>query len=727
MDSRAPLKKKIAFVVYNAILMVSIIAMLYGIRFSMREGHEEIKGIVAVNIGHVQSSFTKGAEAALRETGQQIIRLKAEKVAKDIENYLIRHPHMTVEDMQKDPRVKSVVIQSVGKTGYTVVHEAETSICRFHLNPKIVDTNFGALAGALPDFWMIIAAAKARKEAGGYYRWREADGSMREKYMWIATVSHPTADGITLSVAATTYIDEFLQPLTQLSQVLVRESGAASEKVRSLSESTMNGILVAIVMIVLLFCCIVGYMAFRLMRGYHRFEREVEEREKIEAAVRRSEHRLKELIDFLPDATFAIDTDKRVTVWNRAMEEMTGVPAEQMIGRSDYEYTIPFYGERRPQLMDLFWEPDAEIKKKYKFFKKEGDSLTAETFCPALYGGAGAHIFAKATPLRDPDGNLIGAIEAVRDITEQKRMEEAIRESAEKYRSLVNNLNIGIYRSTMNERWCFTQANPAVARMFGYESADEFLNVQPFDLYQDKSDRRKFMETISQSGNVTGMELALKRKDGKPFHASVTARANYSEKGTILWIDGVVEDITERKRMEEEIRMLAVTDPLTGLYNRRGFITLSEQQLKIAERTASRFLLLFADLDGMKWINDSLGHVKGDEALMGVSSILKKVFREADIIARVGGDEFAVLALGISAEYPEILEQRLQHQIDLYNNREKRDYKLSLSIGIVDSESKGTFSIDDLMFRADERMYENKRGKAALRRSAASDENLSDH
>jgi diguanylate cyclase (GGDEF)-like protein len=163
--------------------------------------------------------------------------------------------------------------------------------------------------------------------------------------------------------------------------------------------------------------------------------------------------------------------------------------------------------------------------------------------------------------------------------------------------------------------------------------------------------------------------------------------------------------------MEEEIRTLAVTDQLTGLYNRRGFIALSEQQLKIAERTESRLLLLFADLDGVKWINDTLGHLKGDEALIGTADILKRVFREADIVARVGGDEFAVLALGTSIEYPDILKDRLKQQIDLYNSLEKRDYILSLSIGIVDSDPKSPVSIDDLMSRADERMYENKRGK----------------
>lgn len=711
MDNKAPLRRKVAFVVYSTILIVSIIAMLLGIHFILMEGHEDIRETVASNIGNIQASFMKGAEEDLRDIGQQLIRLRAEKVAKDIENYLIRHPRATVKDMQNDPQFKSIAIQSFGKTGYTAVHESKTSVNRFHVNPKIVDTNLGALAVALPDLWKIIMASREGRDTGGYYKWSEADGRVREKYMWIATVSSPTADGIILDVAATTYIDEFMQPLTRLSEKLYSESTTATSKIGNLSKRTQIRALIAIVMIILVFCGIVGYMAVRLIRGYRRIEREATERDRAEEAMRRSEHRLVELIDFLPDATLAIDSDKRVTVWNRAMEEMTGVPSEEMIGRGDYEYTIPFYGERRPQLMDLFWEPDAEIKKKYSNIRKEGDNLTAEVFCTALYGGKGAYIFAKASPLRDPDGNIIGAIEALRDISEPKRMEEAIRESEEKYRSLVNNLNVGIYRSAVERHGRLIQANPAAARIFGYNSVDEFMQVRVSDLYQDPGDRKKFMDIISREGTVMSMELRLRRKDGKPFHASVTARANCNERGEIRWIDGVIEDITERKRMEEEIRTLAVTDQLTGLYNRRGFIALSEQQLKIAERTENRLLLLFADLDGMKWINDNLGHLKGDEALIGVADILKKVFREADIVARVGGDEFAVLALGTSAEYPEILKDRLQQQVDLYNSLEQRDYKLSLSIGIVGSDSRNPVSIDDLMSRADERMYENKRSK----------------
>ena len=170
--------------------------------------------------------------------------------------------------------------------------------------------------------------------------------------------------------------------------------------------------------------------------------------------------------------------------------------------------------------------------------------------------------------------------------------------------------------------------------------------------------------------------------------------------------------INSNKRMAAELSTLSITDHLTGLYNRRGFITLAEQHLKLAERTKKmEMLLLFADLDKMKSINDLLGHEKGNKALIEVASILKEVFRESDIIARVGGDEYAVLAIGATMNEWIVIESRLQYQIDLHNAIENRDYNISLSFGIASSDLENHYSIDELMSRADTLMYEQKRSK----------------
>ena len=157
--------------------------------------------------------------------------------------------------------------------------------------------------------------------------------------------------------------------------------------------------------------------------------------------------------------------------------------------------------------------------------------------------------------------------------------------------------------------------------------------------------------------------------------------------------------------------MLAITDQLTGLHNRRGFLTLAEQQLKLADRTKKRLLLFFADLDGMKWINDTLGHKEGDNALTEVAEILKETFRVSDIIARVGGDEFVVLAIDIADLNADTHMDRLQDQIEMHNGQKNRKYRISLSVGYSCYDPGNPCSIDELMGQADKRMYEQKRSK----------------
>ncbi len=150
-----------------------------------------------------------------------------------------------------------------------------------------------------------------------------------------------------------------------------------------------------------------------------------------EAAILESERRLSDIINFLPDATLVIDRDNRVIAWNRAIEEMTGIPAADMLGRSDYEYALPFYGARRPILIDLVLLPRKDFEKReYAKIARSGETLSGETYTPGLKGGA-RYLYATATPLHDGSGNIVGAIETIRDITERKHAEEELRKAKE--------------------------------------------------------------------------------------------------------------------------------------------------------------------------------------------------------------------------------------------------------------------------------------------------------
>ncbi len=172
-------------------------------------------------------------------------------------------------------------------------------------------------------------------------------------------------------------------------------------------------------------------------------------------------------------------------------------------------------------------------------------------------------------------------------------------------------------------------------------------------------------------------------------------------------------EITLRKRMEQEIRNLSLNDELTGLYNRRGFILLAEQELKLAHRKKRSMLLFFGDVDNLKTINDTRGHAQGDLALQEISTILKKAFREADIVARIGGDEFVILALDASMENADILTNRIQSFLEIGNQQGAWPYQLSLSMGIAHYDPEAPCTVSELIAQADGRMYQRKQARKA--------------
>jgi diguanylate cyclase (GGDEF)-like protein len=171
----------------------------------------------------------------------------------------------------------------------------------------------------------------------------------------------------------------------------------------------------------------------------------------------------------------------------------------------------------------------------------------------------------------------------------------------------------------------------------------------------------------------------------------------------------------EKSLLDRQLRSLAITDEVTGLFNRRGFLAAAAQQLKLAQRDSLNLLLFFCDVDDMKRINDSFGHREGDLALVRTADALEETFRDSDLLARLGGDEFAVLAW--EASFPEVnaILTRLSKSLDKTNAEEPR-YRLSLSVGIERFDPQRPAPLGELMARADEEMYKQKRnhGRAAV-------------
>jgi diguanylate cyclase (GGDEF)-like protein len=163
--------------------------------------------------------------------------------------------------------------------------------------------------------------------------------------------------------------------------------------------------------------------------------------------------------------------------------------------------------------------------------------------------------------------------------------------------------------------------------------------------------------------------------------------------------------------LQERLREMSNTDELTGLLNRRGFFAIAQQQMKVAKRVKGKLALMFADMDNFKSINDKWGHHKGDEALSAMADIFRRSFRDSDIIARISGDEFALLLLDTHEEKTGVIFRRLQKNIEAFNTRSGAKFVLSLSIGMALYDCSQPASIDELLKLADKRMYEQKQLK----------------
>ena len=280
-------------------------------------------------------------------------------------------------------------------------------------------------------------------------------------------------------------------------------------------------------------------------------QQEMNIRKQTEVALRESERRMSDIIDFIPDATFAIDLEGKIIAWNHAMEEMTGVKAEDMLGKGDYEYALPFYGVRRPKLIDLIFRPNEEIEKQYLSVKRRGGALLAEAM--VTLSDEKLKVWGKASPLYDEEDNIVGAIEYMRDITEHTLTEEALRQAEAEYRGIFENAQEGIFRSTLEGQ--FIIANQALASMLCYSSPRELMNAItdiPHQLYVKPDEHEVLRQMIKDYGPTKGFETQYYQKDGAKIWVSINMQAVRDTDGQMLYYEGIVEDITVRRKAEED-------------------------------------------------------------------------------------------------------------------------------------------------------------------------------
>lgn len=306
------------------------------------------------------------------------------------------------------------------------------------------------------------------------------------------------------------------------------------------------------------------------------------------------------------------------------------------------------------------------------------------------------------------------------DISDRKRAEAALREAEARYRSIFENAIEGIFQTTPEGR--YLNVNPALVRIYGFKSPEDLItNIHSIQhqIYIDPNRRSEFIRLMQEQGRVSNFESLIYRRDGTPIWISENAHCVYNSRGDLLYYEGTVEDITTRKQSEEQLFLNAFHDSLTSLPNRALFMNRLKTALNaLPRRPGHQFAVLFVDLDRFKQVNDSLGHLLGDQLLIQVSQRLQDCVRGGDTVARLGGDEFAILLEDIqSADDAIHVAERIQEQLRWAFCLQEHQVHISASVGIAVSHHQATHqpyqNLEDLLRDADVAMYRAKhRGKA---------------
>jgi diguanylate cyclase (GGDEF)-like protein/PAS domain S-box-containing protein len=404
------------------------------------------------------------------------------------------------------------------------------------------------------------------------------------------------------------------------------------------------------------------------------------------------------LLDSLDGLVYRVrvDPDWIVEYASEGCEKLLGVAPGELLGRSRLAFDRLIHPEDRQRVR-------AEL---YRVL------LAARPFEVEyrlkLADGTEKWVLERGVAFRDRHGRrmLEGFVE---DVTDRRRAIEALANAESRYRSIYENTVEGIFQTSLEGR--FLSANPALARIYGYESPEELiasLDAAGRQLYVDPNRRADFERLIRETGSVTQFESQVYRRDGSIIWISENARAVRADDGRVLFYEGTVEDITERKRYQAELEFQANHDSLTGLPNRSLLEDRLRQSIGYAHRDGALVAVCFIDLDRFKVINDSLGHVSGDEVLVRVARRLRGALREIDTIARQGGDEFVVvLAHQPSVESVIDVVERMIDEVGQPFTIDGRELYVTCSVGIALYPNDGT-DAGVLLRNADAAMYSAK-------------------
>ena len=307
------------------------------------------------------------------------------------------------------------------------------------------------------------------------------------------------------------------------------------------------------------------------------------------------------------------------------------------------------------------------------------------------------------------------------DITERRQRERDLEEREERLRALLDNALDAVFTCDLDGR--FTSMNRSGEELFGFEAGAAAGRVLLDTVAPEWHEQaRALLGSARRAPRGLTTEVPMVTQQGAYLIVALSLQLVARDRA-VPEVLGIARDVTAQKRQEATLRSLTLIDHLTGLYNRRGFMLLADRHLKLAVRKRRPVFLLFCDVDGLKRINDTLGHRAGDRALVDAAEILRRTFRSADIIARLGGDEFTVFPLEAADESGTRLAVRLEDNLRAHNtaHQEDRGYALSMSVGLARFEPGSTSTVEGLLEEADRGLYRAKRERQGTATPAEED------
>lgn len=420
------------------------------------------------------------------------------------------------------------------------------------------------------------------------------------------------------------------------------------------------------------------------------------------------------------DGILVVSSDGEILSFNHRFVEIWNVPAPALEGRSDKVAL--------KAVLTLLQNPKEFLARIEYLYQHPHEKSREE-----IQLNDGRILDRYSAPVIHTSGQLYGRVWFFRDITEQKRIESELQKRDSELIEAQRIAQLGNWEwDITNDR---TKWSEGLCSIYGIHARELAPNYEGY-LSRVHPDDREYVtqeiEKVLREGRGCSYEHRIVRPDNAVRHHHVIVRVEVDNKGHPIRLFGTAQDVSEqvelqtnlaervkeleaailqRERAEQAMRDLALHDDLTGLYNNRGFYALAEHQLKSIHRLGVSSLLIYADIDGLKKINDTFGHTEGSLAIAKTADILRQTFRASDIIGRVGGDEFAIMAQAVSIQDMDTITAHLQENLLTHNEQSNRGYQLALSLGAVNIDPDTDSSLDQLIAQADKMMYDQKRRK----------------